>query len=251
MELVSIITPYYKKKKFIREAVLSAIKQTYKKLEIIIVYDDQNLKDLKYIEAIVSLDDRISLIVNNKNIGAGLSRNLAIRSSRGTYIAFLDADDIWKENKIEEQINFMKKNDSKICHTSYEIIDYNKNIIGKRVARNFKEIKDLLKSCDIGLSTVMMKKIFFSNECSFVNLKTKEDFIFWLMLLKQNHAIEALDVNLSYWRKLNDSLSSSSIQKLTDGFKVYYKYMNFSLIKSLIYLLLLSFNYVLKELRNK
>ena len=84
-----------------------------------------------------------------------------------------------------------------------------------------------------------------------VNLKTKEDFIFWLMLLKQNHAIEALDVNLSYWRKLNDSLSSSSIQKLTDGFKVYYKYMNFSLIKSAIYLALLSFNYILKELKNK
>ena len=63
MELISIITPYYKKKKFIREAVLSAIKQTYKKLEIIIVYDDQNLEDLKYIKKIVALDDRISLIV--------------------------------------------------------------------------------------------------------------------------------------------------------------------------------------------
>lgn len=246
MELISIIIPYYKKKNFIRETVLSAIKQTYKKLEIIIVYDDQNLEDLKYIKKIVALDDRISLIVNNKNIGAGLSRNLAIRSSKGTYVAFLDADDIWKENKIEEQINFMKKNNSKISHTSYEIIDYNKNIIGKRVARNFKEIKDLLKSCDIGLSTVMMKKIFFSNKCSFVNLKTKEDFVFWLMLLKQNHAIEALDINLSYWRKLKDSLSSSNIQKITDGFKVYYKYMNFNFFKSIIYLIYLIINYTKK-----
>jgi teichuronic acid biosynthesis glycosyltransferase TuaG len=246
MELISVITPYYKKKIFIKEAILSILKQTYSNFEIIIVYDDESLEDLKYVQEIVALDKRIHLIVNEKNIGAGLSRNLAIESSNGMYIAFLDSDDIWKENKIREQVDFMKKNNFEISHTSYEIIDNKKNIIGTRIAKNFNKVSDLLKSCDIGLSTVMIKKTVFSNECLFVNLKTKEDFVLWLKLLKQNHTIQGLDINLTHWRKLENSLSSSAIRKLIDGYNVYYTYMNFNFFKSIYYLFCLSINFLRK-----
>ena len=246
MELISVITPYYKKKFFIKEAVLSILGQTYSNLEIIIVYDDESLDDLKYIKEIVALDKRIHLIINEKNIGAGLSRNLAIESSNGIYIAFLDSDDIWKENKIKEQVDFMKKNHSKISHTSYEIIDSNKNVTGKRIARNFNKINDLLKSCDIGLSTVMIEKKIFTSECSFVNLKTKEDFTLWLKLLKQNYTIQGLNSNLTYWRKSKKSLSTSILQRLIDGYRVYYIHMNFNFFKSIYYLFCLSINFLKK-----
>ena len=74
----------------------------------------------------------------------------------------------------------------------------------------------------------------------------KEDFIFWLMLLKKNIGIIGIDKNLAKWRKSKNSLSSSVLQKLKDGFTVYYKYMNFGVIKSLYYLFLLSFNFLKK-----
>ena len=246
MDLVSVIIPYCKKKNFIKDAVLSILNQTYKYFEIIIIYDDTDLEDLSYIKEISNLDSRIYLIVNEKKIGAGLSRNLGIKSSNGTYLAFLDSDDIWKKEKIEKQMKLMKKENYKISHTSYEIIDYKKNIIGSRKARNFNSYKDFLKSCDIGLSTVIMKKEIFYGECVFPEIKTKEDFVLWLNILKQNITIGSLDINLTQWRKLNNSLSSSILQKLFDGYRVYNKYMKFNFFKSIYYLLCLSINYLKK-----
>jgi teichuronic acid biosynthesis glycosyltransferase TuaG len=111
--------------------------------------------------------------------------------------------------------------------------------------------KNLLTSCDIGLSTVILDKKLITDKIKFPHINTKEDYILWLKITSNKNKIFALKNNLTKWRKLDDSLSSSSIQKLADGFKVYYKYMNFGLIKSVIYLALLSFNYILKELRNK
>jgi teichuronic acid biosynthesis glycosyltransferase TuaG len=111
--------------------------------------------------------------------------------------------------------------------------------------------KLLLSSCDIGLSTVIMKKEIITNKIKFANINTKEDYVLWLKITLNNKKIFALKNNLTKWRKLNDSLSASKIQKLYDGYLVYRKYMNFSLAKSFIRLLLLSFNYGLKGLRNK
>ncbi len=109
MDLITVIIPYFKKKNYIKEAVLSAINQSYQNLEIIIVYDDENQNDLEYIKKIQNYDKRIELIINTKTLGAGMSRNKAIEKAKGNYISFLDADDIWKKNKVETQIEFMKK----------------------------------------------------------------------------------------------------------------------------------------------
>ena len=246
MDLVSVIIPFYKKKFFIKETIFSVLKQTYKNLEIIIIYDDQNCDDLKFIKEIGTLDPRISIIINLKNLGAGNSRNVGITASKGSYIAFIDSDDIWKKDKIMNQINFMKNNNILACHTSYEIINLKNEIIGKRIARNFYNLNDLLKSCDIGLSTVMLSRKIFINKFKFPNLRTKEDFVFWLSLLRENVSIIGLDVKLTSWRKLNNSLSAPVLQKLVDGYNVYHKYMKFNFFKSIYYLLCLSFNYLRK-----
>ena len=109
MALVSVIIPYYKKKKYIWNTVKSVLNQTYKKFEIIIVYDDDEKKDLYLIKEIKKKDKRIKLIINKKNIGAGQSRNKGIKLSKGKYIAFIDSDDLWKKNKLLEQIKVMEK----------------------------------------------------------------------------------------------------------------------------------------------
>ena len=114
-------------------------------------------------------------------------------------------------------------------------------------ARNFTNINDLLKSCDIGLSTVLLKKSILENKLKFPNIKTKEDFVLWLKIISKKHKIYAIKKNLVKWRKLNNSLSSSSMQKLVDGFNVYYRYMNFNFIKSIFYLFCLSLNYLEKR----
>ena len=76
------------------------------------------------------------------------------------YIAFCDCDDVWKENKLERQINFMEKNDYNFTFTAYQIINEIGKIIGSRNVKKKFLLKNLIKSCDIGLSSVIIKKYF-------------------------------------------------------------------------------------------
>ena len=108
-DLISIIIPYYKKREYISETINSVLNQSYRKFEILIIYDDDNLSDLNYLEKLFQSEEKIRIIKNSQTIGAGLSRNKGIQNSKGEYIAFIDADDIWKKYKLENQINFMKK----------------------------------------------------------------------------------------------------------------------------------------------
>ena len=250
MDLISVIIPYYKKKEYIISSINSVLNQTYKNLEIIIIYDDLNKEDLNLLKKIKKKDKRIKIYINKKNLGAGRSRNKGIKLSKGIFVAFLDSDDLWKKNKLKKQIFFMKKNGINASHTSYTIINSNNKIIGSRNAKDMS-YKQLLKSCDIGLSTVVLKKEIITSKIKFANIKTKEDYVLWLKITFNNNKIFALKDNLTKWRKLEDSLSSSRLQKIYDGYLVYRKYMNFNLLKSFGFLMLLSFNYFLKDIKKK
>jgi teichuronic acid biosynthesis glycosyltransferase TuaG len=247
MKLVSIIIPYYKKRRYIFRAVQSVLKQSYRKYEIIIVYNDKDKKDLNYILNIKKKDKRIKVFEESSKKGAGYSRNIAIKKSKGDFIAFLDSDDEWKKNKLQIQLNFMQKNSCLVSHTSYEIINYRNKVIGFRKAKKKLVYADLLKSCDIGLSTVMVnKKVLFNQK--FPNIKTKEDYILWLKLTKKNIKILGINIYLTKWRKLTDALSSNNVQKIIDGFRVYNIHMKFGYFKSLIYLIRLSINSIIKKI---
>ena len=247
MDLVSIVIPYFKKKEYINDCINSVLNQTYKNIEIIIVYDDEDQSDLDYIRNIVKPNKRIKLLINNKSIGAGPSRNKGIKFCKGKFVAFLDADDYWNKAKLNIQINFMKANNYQVSHTSYQIVNDNKKIISFRKAKSFFHLNDLLYSCDIGLSTIIIKKNVFSENIKFPKINTKEDFVLWLRLLQKKIPIIGLNKNLTYWRKLDNSLSSSSIQKIFDGFRVYHTYMNFSLLRSIFNLICLSINFLRKK----
>ena len=248
MNLVSIIIPYFKKKDYILDAINSILNQTYQNFEIIIVYDDIDKSELSLIYKIQKVDKRIKVLINKKNLGAGLSRNYAIKNSKGKYIAFLDADDIWNVKKLKKQVNIMEQKNLSITHTSYEILDKNDNHTNIRLAKNL-DYKKLLKSCDVGLSTVMIKKDLFNKKNKFSNMKTKEDYVLWLLLTKSGYIFYSIKEILTYWRISQNSLSSHVLRKLIDGFNVYYKYMKFSFIKSIFLLIQLSLNYLWKNLR--
>ena len=249
MDLVSIILPYYKKKDFINLTIESLLKQTYKNFEIIIVDDEQSLESKDTLANIIKIDPRIYLINNKINLGAGYSRNEAIKVAKGKYLAFCDSDDIWQANKLENQISFMQKMDINFSHTSYNVINYLGKKIGSRKADKEIKFNQLLKSCDIGLSTVILeKKIINDLNICFPNIKTKEDYVVWLYLSKKGIQMMGLDENLTSWRKLDNSLSSSAIQKIFDGYRVYRVYLGLSTIKSLFYLFLLSLNFLIKKI---
>jgi len=241
MKLVSIIIPYYKNIEFIEKTIDSILNQTYQNFEVIIIYDDENQNDLRVIKQLIYNQNKIKLIINKKNIGAGPSRNVGILNANGDYIAFIDSDDYWDSDKLTVQLNFMLNQNIDFTHTSYKIVDEKGKIKGYRKAKNFLHFKELLKSCDIGLSTIIIKKSLLATN-RFPDLKTKEDFVLWLILLKQGNKIYSIAKNLTYWRKSKNSLSSNIYQKIIDGYSVYKDYMKMSTFKSILYLLLLSIN---------
>ena len=184
-------------------------------------------------------------------MGAGESRNIAIRKSNSKYIAFLDSDDIWSKNKLKTQVNYMEKNNISFSHTSYDVIDANNKIVSSRFAKNKITFQDLIESCDIGLSTVILKlSLLNKNKLFFPRIKTKEDYVLWLKIIKKIKTIRGLDIKLTYYRKTKGSLSSNKLVSLINGYKVYRNYMDYGVIKSLFYLFKLSINSLKKTAIN-
>lgn len=245
---ISIIIPYYRKKKYFQETIKSILNQTYKNYEVIVIYDDTSLDELEFVISNLNKIKNKKLIINNKNYGVGFSRNRGILQARGTYIAFCDADDVWKKNKLYSQLKFMFKNNLEISYTNYFIINERSKIIGKFKSLKKLNYKDLLKSCDIGLSTIILNKKFF-NKNKFSELKTKEDYLLWLKIAKKIKFIYGLNQYLSSWRENNNSLSSSTIQKLLDAYRLYRLHLNYSFIFSILFTLRLALYAIIKKIK--
>jgi teichuronic acid biosynthesis glycosyltransferase TuaG len=247
---VTIIIPYFKKKFFLVNCINSILNQSYKNFEIIIINDELTAESFELLSNVSKLDNRIKILNNESNIGAGESRNFGIKFAKGEYVAFCDSDDLWNYKKLEIQLKFMRDNDFDFSFTSYEIINEKDKKIAIRKAEKYLSFNKLKKSCDIGLSTVMIKRKIFDNKTfRFAKIKTKEDYVLWLKLVKSGIQLNGLDINLASWRKCRASLSSSTYQKLKDGFKVYNYYLGYNKIHSLFCLLLLSINFILKQIR--
>lgn len=119
--LVSIVMPSWNTAKFIRESIDSVRNQTYTNWELLIV-DDCSTDDTD--EIVTSyMDERIRYFKNEKNSGAALTRNRALREARGEWIAFLDSDDLWAPEKLERQIQFMEENNYVFSYHEYIKID--------------------------------------------------------------------------------------------------------------------------------
>ena len=185
------------------------------------------------------------LIVNNKNLGVANCRNKGIKYSKGSYLAFIDSDDIWKKNKLKYQIKFMEENFYDLTFTFYNILENKKIAKVKKIF--FKvDYNSLKKSNYIGLSTVIVKRKILS-KIVFPNLKTQEDYALWLKLLRKGSRIGYLDKVLTSWRKTQNSLSSNFFQKLIDAFKMYYIYEKKNFIFSIFSVLVLSYNKLVKK----
>ena len=245
MALVSIIIPYYRKINHIKKTLNSVLNQTFQNFEIILIYDDPIIDDLLFLENITKGNSKIKIIKNTNNLGAGESRNIAMKNASGEIIAFLDADDYWFPNRLERQLHFMKKNNYKFTFCNYKKKMKNKiiNIISKNSKINHK---DLLTDCQIGLSTVFISRDLIK-ENLFPPLQTKEDLVAWLSITKNNICAYNFPDSLVEWSFSENSLSSNFVQKLFDGFRVYNTYLNFNFIKSLYYLFILSINSIKRK----
>ena len=245
-DLVSIIIPYYRKKPFFEKTIDSINSQTYKNFEIILIYDDNNRSDLLFVKKVLKKIKNKKIIVNKKNLGVGISRNRGINKSKGKFLSFIDADDVWNRNKLKKQIKFMKKNSLDFSYSDYSIINEKGILIKKIKSPKTIKFKNLLFSCDIALSSVTIRSNLLRSE-KFSNIKTKEDYLLWLKLSQKNIKMMGIRENLIFWRKTNNSLSSSIVQKFKDAFLVYNKYLKLNFLVSIVLIFFLSINSIIKR----
>ena len=144
----------------------------------------------------------------------------------------------------------MSKNKLRISHTSYNIINSENEILGTNIALENLTYNDLINSCDIGLSTVMVDRDIFK-VAMFKDLRTKEDYALWLELSRKGEVFSALDKTLTLWRRSSNSLSSSLIDKFINGFKVYNKFEKKNLLMSFFLVINLGLNYLKKRIKQK
>ncbi len=248
--LLTVILPYFKKKKFIKKTLDSIINQTFKNFELIIIYDQKDKSDLEYIKKILAKKIRYKIIINKKNLGVGKSRNIGIKKTNSKFIAFCDADDVWSKKKTEVQLKFMESKNLNFSHTNYNLIDENDKIIGKMNVKENLTFRDLIKSCDIALSSVIIRRSFLKKNLLFGSNKTKEDYLLWLKIAHLTK-IYGLNKNLLSWRKTKNSLSSNIIQKFIDAYYVYKKVLNKNFLITIYFVIRLSFYFLIKKTKQK
>lgn len=227
--LVSIVMPAYNSETFIHEAIQSVLNQTYQNWELLIVDDCSTDNTIQIIDSFE--DDRIHVFGLKENSGAAVARNYAIDRAQGDYMAFLDSDDLWHPEKLERQLTFMIERNIDFSSTMYANIDKNKKIFD--VTRNHPTLdyNGILKY-NPGNSTVMYKakklgKYFIPD------IKKRNDFVMWLKVIKDAKILYGLPEVLTYYRVRQDSLSSNKSNLVKYQWKVYRKFENLSVAKSL------------------
>ena len=211
-ELVSIIMPSYNTSKYILDSVKSIRNQTYTNWELIIV-DDCSTDDTDDVIKPYLEDRRIKYLKNEKNSGAAISRNYALREAKGKWVAFLDSDDTWEREKLEKQVKFMTDNNYSFTYTDYRI-----QINGKwepyiNTAPDKVNMRRLYNYCYFSTITVMYdrEKV---GLIQIADLKKNNDYAMWFEIMKKAKVAYRLPECLSHYIKHENSISSGSKIKL-------------------------------------
>lgn len=233
-ELVSIITPVYNCEKLIEETIKCVINQTYANWELLLVDDCTLDKSADIIKQYTKKDKRVKYFKLDQNSGAAVARNKALEESKGRFIAYLDADDLWKPDKLEKQVNFMLKNNYAFTCTDYEKImedgtSLNKIVkIPKKVDYNLFLRNTIIQTVGVMVDT----KITGKELLKMPNIRRRQDAATWCQLLKSGYNCYEVPENLSYYRVVNNSLSSNKLKAIRGTWKLYRDIEKLSLIKS-------------------
>ena len=231
-KLVSIITPTYNCAKFIARTIDSVQAQTYQNWEMIIVDDRSKDNTKEIVDEYIKDDSRIKYYLLEVNSGAAVARTTAMKLAQGSYMAFLDSDDIWMPDKLERQIRWMEENNYAFSCTAYEQIDEDDNLIGKTIKTVKKtDYNRLLLDCPVGNSTVMydVEKM---GKFEVPNIRKRNDDALWLQMLKKEKYIWGMSNVLMKYRIRQNSISSNKLKVIKYHWILYREIEHLSVIRS-------------------
>ena len=243
---VDIIMPSYNSEQFISQTINSVIAQTYKNWRLIIVDDNSNSETKKILKNYTN-HESIKIIFLKKNKNTGFCRNLAIRNSKSDYIAFLDSDDIWDQEKLSKQLSFMKKNKYFFTYTNFQPFGSNnkhKNLREVRPTKYFT-FEKFIKNTSIATSSMIIEKSLIGN-IKFSKTKICEDYFFKCQVLQKANYAYCLSENLMQYRIRKDSLQSNILRNLYWIWYINRNYNRLGFFKNLLSVFCISVNSIKK-----
>mgnify|MGYP001162204643 CR=1 FL=1 len=237
---IDIILPNFNSSKYIKSTLKSIINQTYKKWNLVIVDDASDEKTKKILKR-YSKNKKIKIYWLKENQGAGYCRNFALKKTNSEYVAFIDSDDIWEKNKLDNQLKFMKKNNYQFTYTNYKTFGKKSVYIYPPQSFNYYRF---IRNTSICTSTILIKRSIIKG-AKFTNTKICEDFYFKCFILKNNQAF-CLNNFLTKYRIRKNSLQSNNLRNLYWIWKINKDYNKLNIIENFFSLFYISINSIKK-----
>jgi len=246
--LVSVIMPMHNAERYIREAVESVLAQTYEKWELLIIDDASTDSSVDIANEYVSADPRIHLLHNPEPIQMpSAPRNVGVHAARGRYIAFLDSDDVWFPQKLEQQLPLFHDNRTAIVYSNYEKID-DKSIRSNRIVSSPSSAtyNTLLLGNIIGNLT----GIYDTHKVGKALIQNihHEDYGMWLSILKQGYIARNTETTLAAYRETSRSVSSNKLRVTSWQWNIYRNVEHLSLLRSAYYFMFYAIKATYKSL---
>lgn len=237
--------PAYNAEKNIIQAIDSVKKQTYQNWELIIINDCSKDNTLSIIKDISNVDDRITVYDLKENVGVAGARNYGLKRINGDYVAFLDSDDFWVENKLETQIEDLKSKNGYFSICPYFVVDEEGKFLNKMFTPpSVVDWKSQLYGSKIGTvavlidtrvtGTIQMPKI------------GHEDYVTWQSILKKFGPAHSTTEPLAYYREGSKTVSSNKARAARWQFDIYREQFGYGFLKSSYYFVFYAINGFLK-----
>lgn len=253
--LISVVMAVYKEPlEYIQKATESILNQTYRNLELVVVLDNpKNISALDYLTQCSQDDKRLTLMVNNKNIGLALSLNRGIESSNGDFIARMDADDISKKDRLEKQISYLIQHpEIGILGGDVEKIDKDGKALGLMRAPDLEKFpaNKIIKYRTVAFHPTWMLKKTLYEEMNYYNpLLVAQDYDFLYRCVLKGKRIRNLNVILLDYRISGENLSvEKSLIQLKSKFFVQSFYKKQSLFSESAYKRFIESNSLISKL---
>lgn len=229
--LISVVMPNYNGYRFVEQAINSVLNQTYQNFELIVVDDCSNDDSLSLIEHKAQSDNRIRVIALEHNVGVANARNVGIKEAKGEYIALLDNDDLWIEDKLERQLALAQKG-ADIVYCSYDFIDEQNNSIKKPfVVPQQTNFNKMLASSVISCSTSFIKTKLMQAH-PFNPGFYHEDYVLWMELLRVCPTAYGDQKVLMHYRQVNGSRSNKKGNAAKERWNTYRKALKLNVVTS-------------------
>ncbi len=232
--MVSVIMAAYNSERYIREAVSSVLAQTYAALELLVVDDCSTDGTYDILQECAAKDARVQLLRNECNRGCASSRNRALAACSGSFVAFIDSDDVWQPQKLEQQLRFLQERGADLVYTNYRMIDDDGNLLKHRSVKRTACLEDLLDENYINFSSPLFTRQSIGN-LHFDSSWYHEDYVFLLQYMLQRPVCLCLEQELVSYRVHPGSRSYNKLNAAWHRWKIIRHYLKYSHIDSLQY----------------